>query len=149
MKRRWNLLAPAGFLVTLLAFFSYFMFFALFPLTRDFPWLNLLLFLLGGLLLGIGLQRSFGQPERYLGKVSGVILSTLSVLVFGLFLFYCFRLSRMLPASRNAPAVSQKAPDFTLPDSHGKPVTLSGLRAPAPGAPSGQWVLLIFYRGYW
>ncbi len=37
--------------------------------------------------------------------------------------------------------VGKLAPDFTLPDQDGKPLTLSSLR----GAP----VVLIFYRGYW
>jgi hypothetical protein len=40
-----------------------------------------------------------------------------------------------------------------LPDANGKQVTLPSLLAtsvasPATGRP-GQWVLLIFYRGYW
>ena len=52
-----------------------------------------------------------------------------------------------LPASKGAPKVGQKAPDFTLPDSSGKPVKLSGLLAGEGGR--GPWVLLVFYRGYW
>jgi hypothetical protein len=59
--------------------------------------------------------------------------------------------------------VGQKAPDFTLSDTNGKPVSLSELlstpingktmNAPvgnaqqAPTSPKG--VLLVFYRGYW
>ena len=52
--------------------------------------------------------------------------------------------------------MGEKAPDFTLPDSNGKPVKLSELfassewRQGAIAAPSrAPWVLLIFYRGYW
>ena len=36
--------------------------------------------------------------------------------------------------------VGATAPDFTLNDTNGKPVTLSKLRKP---------VVLVFYRGYW
>ncbi len=47
-----------------------------------------------------------------------------------------------------------KAPDFTLPDKDGNPVTLSKLLASPAGFGSDtpqnpRGVLLIFYRGYW
>lgn len=148
MKRRWNLWLNGGFLVTLLAFFSYFFFFVRFPVTRDVPWINLLLFACGLALFAVGLHRAYRQPDVYRGKVRGPILTLLSVFILGLFLFYNFWFSRQLPASKGAPAVGQKAPDFTLPDADGKPVTLSKLYESADGG-KDQWVLLVFYRGYW
>jgi hypothetical protein len=57
-----------------------------------------------------------------------------------------------LPASKNAPPVGAKAPDFTLPDLAGRPITLSRLLASPVDEASGRkgaWVLLVFYRGYW
>jgi hypothetical protein len=40
------------------------------------------------------------------------------------------------------PKVGDRAPDFTLPDSAGQPVSLASLRARGP-------VVLSFYRGRW
>jgi cytochrome oxidase Cu insertion factor (SCO1/SenC/PrrC family) len=51
-----------------------------------------------------------------------------------------------LPASAGAPKVGEKVPDFTLPDTEGRPVRLSSLHKEDGEA---RWVLLIFYRGYW
>ena len=69
-KRSWNLFVWAGFAIVLLAAFS-FLYLIQFPVTRDFPWVNLLLFAVGGCFLAVGLKRAFGSPERYRGKISG------------------------------------------------------------------------------
>src|SRR5687767_4347155 len=122
MKRRWNWSIWVGFLLVLVGLVSYIPFFALFPITRDFPWVNLLLFVVGGALLFIGLRRAFGQPETYRGKVSGSILTALSVLGVGFFCFGMFYHARQLPASAASSRVGQKAPDFTLSDQNGKQV---------------------------
>jgi hypothetical protein len=149
MKRRWNLLPAGGFLVVLAAFLSYFFVFAAFPVTRDFPWVNLLLFLGGFFMIGLGLKRAFGRPEQYRGRIGGPVFTALSLAIFGFFIFYTFSFSAQLPASATAPKMGEKAHDFTLPDQDGKPVRLASLLAdPAAGRP-GQWVLLVFYRGYW
>jgi len=58
------------------------------------------------------------------------------------------RAEAQLPPSKGAPKVGEKAPDFTLPDSTGKPVKLSEFIAAGNGG-KGSWVLLVFYRGYW
>jgi len=154
MTRRRNFLPLGGFLICGIAFLSYPLFFARFPVTRDVPWVSWLLFGLGLALVGRGLVRSFRQPEHYRGRVLGPILGVLSLAFLGLFLAMTLVYARQLPASAGAPQIGAKAPDFTLPDAQGRPVRLANLLASrAGGAPEsgspGSWVLLIFYRGYW
>ena len=147
--RQRNFLPLAGFLLCGIAFISYPLFFAGFPATRDIPWVNWLLFALGLGLVGAGIARPFRQPERYRGRVLGPVLGVLSLAVLGLFLMMTMVHARQLPESAGAPKVGEKAPDFTLPDSQGRPVRLYGLlEQPGGGAP-GSWVVLIFYRGDW
>jgi hypothetical protein len=152
MKRHWNGSLWAGFLLVLAGLLSYVPVFALFPGTRDFPWVNLLLIAAGGVLLGRGLMRAFRHPELYRGKILGSIFGLLSVAGIGFFSYGIFYLARQLPASEAALRVGQQAPDFTLPDQNGTPVALAGLLASPPArAASGKAnaVLLIFYRGFW
>ncbi|HEV3374693.1 MAG TPA: hypothetical protein VG051_03260 [Candidatus Acidoferrum sp.] len=153
MKRRWNFLLYLGFLLTLVAFLSYFLFFYRFPVTRDIPWVNWLLFGVALVFLGMGLIRAYRQAAIYRGKISGPILAALSLAIVGMFSYIVFFHTKELPASKQAPQVGQKAPDFTLPDPNGKQVALSSLLAKSAPAPAtghaDQWVLLIFYRGYW
>ena len=146
MKRNWNWSLLAGFLFVLAGFFSY-TFFVQFPLTRDFPWANFLLFSIGGILLVVGLTRAFGKPKLYRGKFFGTILTVLSVLVFALFSYIVFYELKQLPASAEAPRLGQKAPEFTLPDQNGKLVALADLILSPAGKPGGA--VLIFYRGFW
>ena len=164
-KLNWPLWA--GFLLSLIAFLSYPFVFVWFPVTRDFPWANLLLFGVAAALLLFGIRRAFAadraHPTR--SKIAGAILATLSVAIFGFFILVTFIIARHLPASHGAPQVGQKAPAFTLSDTNGTPLSLSELLA-APingkngnaGGParntqeariSPKGVLLIFYRGYW
>ena len=150
-QRRWNWYLWAGSLLCLVAFASYFLLFSRFPVTRDVPWVNFLLFGTGVAFLFVGLKRAFGQPQQYRGKIAGPILGTLSLLILGVLCFAVFYQTRQLPASTGAPRVGQKAPEFVLPDTNNNPVTLSSLLSSASAdtqaRPKG--VLLVFYRGYW
>src|SRR5882672_1305576 len=47
-----------------------------------------------------------------------------------------------IPAAHTTLRVGERAPDFTLSDAAGRPVTLAGYRGRQP-------VVLVFYRGYW
>lgn len=141
-KKSWNLSLWIGFLFVLAGFLSY-AFFAQFPVTRDFPWANFLLFAVGGILLVVGLFRAFGKPQVYRGKIPGPILAILGICMFGFFSYVFFYVLRQVPPSTGAPRVGQKAPEFTLLDQDGKEVSLRDLTT------RSKAVALIFYRGFW
>ena len=149
-KRRWNWRVWAGFLLTLFAIASYVLVFFKYPITRDVPWVPFLLFVVALLLLIVGLRKAYGEPTAYRGKVAGPILAVLSVAVMAFFSYGTLYGSRV-PASKEAPKVGERVPDFSLSDTHGKVFTLAELLAAPSGsaakAPKG--VLLVFYRGYW
>jgi hypothetical protein len=142
MKRKWNWPIWTGFIIAVAGLSAY-EFLIQFPVTRDFPWANLLLFGIGAALLIVGLFRAFGRPQRYRGKVFGSIFGALAVLLFAFFCYGIFYALRQVPISSGAPRVGQKAPDFALQDRGGKVVTLGDLLS------GSRAVVLIFYRGFW
>ena len=143
MKRRRNILNWAGFGVILVAFVSYIPFFALFPSTRDVPWANYLLFLIGGALIAVGVRRAFRDPEHYRGKITGSILTGLSALLFALFVVSVTYYSKQIPSAETALGVSREAPPFVLADTAGKEISSADLLRDHRG------LVLVFYRGYW
>ena len=147
--RRWNWPLWAGFVLNLIAFFSYFLFFIRFPVTRDFPWANLLLFLVAETLVAMGLVRAFARAQIYKGKILGPVLSAISALTLAAFVLIFFVFARQLPAAANAPRVGTKAPEFTLVDTNSKPVSLTELLTTPQNGAAPKGVLLVFYRGYW
>jgi len=163
--QRFNWQIWVGFLFSVIAFLSYFFVFVRFPVTRDFPWANLLLFGIATALLVLGVRRAFAPDRRWISKIAASLLATLSVVILGFFVFTTFIMSRWLPASHGAPQIGQKAPDFTLADANGGQMSLSQLlSAPISGKTGNaggrarnegeartvpRGVLLIFYRGYW
>src|SRR5439155_25033835 len=151
MKKRWNWPIWIGFLVVIAGFLSY-PFFARYPFTRDFPWANLLLFCVGGILVITGLLWAFGKPQLYRGKILGPILAGLSLLAISVFSYAIFYEIRQLPSSFGSPKIGQRVPEFTLPDQNGHSVALADLLSSAtPDATTGKanGALLIFYRGHW
>jgi hypothetical protein len=121
------------------------------PLQRILPWLSLVLAVAAAILLVIGLNRAFSRRDVYRSKPLSVTLSGIALLLAALSALG-FVAMRRLPSADAAPQVGQKVPDFTLPDTSGKPVSLDQLLAsfPAPAQPrTPKAVLLIFYRGYW
>jgi hypothetical protein len=149
--RRINWPLWTGLLVTVAAFLSYFFVFVWFPFTRDFPWANLVLFLIAAVLLFMGLRRGFAsdRPHPIRSKIVSTIVSAFSVFVFAMFVFTIFFVGRWLPASKGAPQIGQRVPDFSLPDTSGKQVSLNELLTTPINGAAPKGVLLVFYRGYW
>lgn len=150
---RFNWPVWVGFLLSLFALLSYPFVFVRWPITRDFPWANLLLFGIAAAFLLLGIRRAFAGNRSRRSKIAGSIAASLSILIFAFFIFSVFVMARWMPAARGAPQVGQKAPDFSLSDTNGKTVTLSELlTTPIKGKTAStnpRGVLLIFYRGYW
>jgi hypothetical protein len=147
-------------LLALFAPLSYFLLFYRWPATRDFPWANYLLFAIAGVLIANGVRRAFRWPDLYRGKIAGPVLGSISLLLLGLFVYVTAFATKELPASKGAPGVGTKAPEFSLTDEYGNTVTLSslltaaGVGDPSQGSIVGagtppNGVILIFYRGYW
>ncbi len=144
--RKRNYAIGAGFVLGLFAVVSYFalvtpMIGPRIPFLRDVPLLNFALLAAALLLSWIGVRRAFSQRAEYRGVWLGSILAGLNLGLAALFVWYVAVFSSELPESPNAPRVGVQAPDFTLPDQSGQPLSLADLR--------GQKVLLVFYRGYW
>ena len=143
MKRRRNILNWAGFAVILVALVSYIPFFALFPATRDVPWANYLLFLIGSALIAVGVRRAFRDPEHNRGKISGSILAALSAVLIAFFAVSVTYFSKQIPSAETALSVSRKAPPFVLADTAGNEISSADLLRDHRG------LVLVFYRGYW
>jgi hypothetical protein len=146
--KAWNWRLWVGFVLVLLAPFGYF---SLFETTRAAIWISVALFVVALVLLIGGLQRAFAASESYRGKIAGPILAMLALAVVGAFGWATYAMHNAYAAAHNAPRVGDKAPEFALPDSSGRKVTMAELLAtPLPtGAAKTRGVMLVFYRGYW
>jgi len=138
-----------GLILCIFSFVSYPFIFANWETTRDFPWVNIPLFILAFALLFVGVRRAFAPGRRLVSKIIAPIVAMISVLVLAMFIFTSFIASRWLPPSANAPQVNQKAPEFTLKDTGNKAVSLNDLLSQPINNKPPRGVLLVFYRGYW
>ena len=149
--RRINWPLWLGLLVALIGGISYIAVFVWFPITRDFPWVNLLLFLVALVFLWLGIRRGFARDRAHptRSKIITTVVATFSVAIIALFFFSSFVFARWLPPSTGAPQVGQKVQEFTLPDSTGRQVSLNEILTVPIGGKAPKGALLIFYRGYW
>jgi high-affinity Fe2+/Pb2+ permease len=67
--KRLNWQIWAGFVLSLVAGFSYPFLFVQWAITREFPWANLVLFAIAFVLLFLGLRRAFKPDKRIVSKV--------------------------------------------------------------------------------
>src|SRR5260370_32687869 len=132
---------------------SYSLVFARFPVTRNVPWVNFLLFGISAALLFLGFRRILRDVQSFLGKIVGSIVIFLSVSIFCIFCYVIFLATKQLPASIRAPRIGQKAPQFALRDTQANSASLETLLStpldqsnPSPLAP--KRVLLIFSPGF-
>jgi drug/metabolite transporter (DMT)-like permease len=147
--RRINWAIWTGFLLTLFAFVSYPFIFVRYPVTRDFPWANLLLLAIALFLVVIGVRRAYSPGRTPFAKIAASLVAVLSVAVLTFFLFLVFVLTKHLPASHGAPQIGQKVPDFTLSNQNGNSVSLATLLSYPLNGNRPKGALIIFYRGYW
>src|ERR1051325_7048879 len=94
-----------GFILSLVAGFSYPFVFVRWPITREFPWANLILFAIAFVLLFLGLRRAFKPDKRIVSKVFSSLAAALGLLMLGSLLFMIFVMGSWLPASTGAPQV--------------------------------------------
>ena len=109
------------------------------------PWVSLVAIAVAIPFFAVGLARAFREPQRYRGRIGGTIAAVVALGLTGFFLYATLVGVRQIPASKGAPQVGSRAPDFTLPDQDGNPVTLS--RVISESKPAA--VVLVFYRGFW
>ena len=146
-KVNWHIWT--GFVLSLIALLSYAFLFSRWAITRDWPWVNLILFAIAMVFLFLGLRRAFKPDKRVVTKIFSSLAGALGLLLLAGFLFTFFVVGKWLPASAAAPQVGQKAPEFNLTDPNNQPVTLAQLLTEPVNNKPPKGVLLVFYRGYW
>ena len=146
-KLNWQIWA--GFFLSLLAALSYPLLFVRWPITRESPWANLVLFAIAFVLLFFGLRRAFKPDKSIFPKVFSSLAAVFGLLLLAGLLFMFYVMGSWLPKSAGAPQVGQRAPEFTLTDSNNQPLSLTQLFSEPIDNKPPKGVLLIFYRGYW
>ena len=113
---------------------SYFAFFLDFAITRDVPWVNLIL-------LALALAASIAGLVRSRRRVLAAGGLALTLALGGFFLFFCYVSSYDLPSAELALDVGAPVPAIVLRDDRGQDVDLEAL--------SRDKAVLVFYRGHW
>jgi hypothetical protein len=103
------------------------------PSIRNHPELYLFVFALATAIAAVASWRVARWPNFVALALSAALL-----ILGGVFNFVLAK----IPASPTVLRVGEPAPDFTLPDASGAPVSLAAFRERTP-------VVLVFYRGYW
>jgi peroxiredoxin len=137
-----------GLLIAVLSVLSFPFLFIKWPVTRDVPWVNVLMALGALALLTQGVRRAFRPDRRLFSRIVAVVVAGLGLFVLWTFVTALFIAPRQLPASAHAPDVGQKAPGFMLADANNQPVTLDALLSSPIRGKAPRGVLLIFEMGH-
>ena len=105
---------------------------------RDHPWPMELVAIAATVATAALAVMAFRQRRARIAATTSAVVGVFATAVF---LLLVHRLTYDLPPPPTELAVGTTAPDFTLPDEGGHPVTLSSLR--------GHPTLLVFYRVAW
>ena len=130
MIRYWPALLSV--LLSLGAIAGYYAFLRV-PAVRNHPALYLVAFAAATVIAGAATWQAARWPN--------LVALGLSVVLLILGGYFTFVLARV-PPTPTVLRVGEPAPDFTLPDATGAPVSLASFRERTP-------VVLVFYRGYW
>jgi hypothetical protein len=123
-----------GPLVAIVAVASYFTIFVNWPITRDVPWVNLIL-------LALALGASIAGLMRSRRRVLAAGGLALTLALGGFFVWYCYVFSYEIPSAELALDVGAPVPAIVLRDDRGQDVELAAL--------SREKLVLVFYRGHW
>ena len=132
-----NHLAWIAPLIAIPGFLSYYMYFSMWPVFRDFPWLNLLILIGATTLSVIALRRAKSGLGRA-GSIGGLFISGGLLTMLTL---YCFVLSYNLPDPNRVADDGTRLPAITLASWDGAPIDIAEA--------AGDKLILVFYRGYW
>jgi hypothetical protein len=132
-----NHLAWIAPLVAVFGLLSYFVYFSMWPIFRDFPWLNLLILVAAVALGGLAVRRA-RTPLGRVGAGAGLFVA---VSMLGLLCFYAFYLSYQLPDAGLVADDGTRIPPIEL-------VSWDGRQVDVAAAANGE-LILVFYRGYW
>lgn len=124
-------------LLALFGLLSYFFYFSMWPVFRDFPWLNLLILAASVVLAALALRRARSTVGR-VGTGAGLALS---VALTGLLCFYAFHLSYQLPDAGRVVDEGTAIPAIQLASWDGKQIDVA--------AAASDKLILVFYRGHW
>lgn len=113
---------------------SYFALFLNWAITRDVPWVNLIL-------LALALAASIAGLVRARRRVLAAAGLVVTLAFSGFFLVYTYVLSYDLPSAELALDVGAPVPAVVLRDDRGQSVELASL--------SREKLVLVFYRGHW
>jgi hypothetical protein len=103
------------------------------PLVRNHPELYVVTAAIASVLGVLALWRSRRWPSWLAVGFSALVLAAGAWFTF---------VAARIPDTPTALRVGEPAPEFTLPDAGGRPVTLADYRG-------RKAVVLVFYRGYW